>query len=1372
MARAWGIRAMKSWAAQAVQLFVLFAGTCVSAAGTDDATLDSALIQTSGRPSVAAGRFYGYRTATEGPGETAFADAQALARAEGVPLVIVWSNKGCAHCAAFARELNANAAAVTNWLTETRAVFAYFKDVGGTYGPTADSPRACREAYAFAAQTCKAQPSWPLFAFWHERADGTAVTWGGALDTTGATRTFAKLKSAFAAWAEANDVFYKGGRFAATGTGSDRYEAEAATPAVAVELVRDAVDAARAATNTLDVIWPADVLPTGASEAGVLRDGALGNGVLRDGAASPSEYTVVWQPGETARRVVVDLAQATRQRFPVGESLALILRDAQGGIVASNAVHFVADEISAGCPLWKTDRTAETLDFGEWTADYETALAKAAASAEDAYVLVSVQGSLWCPDCMNTEANFLDLEDDTRANRFRAWAKANRIALVAVDIPNYNGPSVTNRARATLFTREASAAGDGTWRSGRAYLSRKAISDTDAEATLVESHRLVSSNTAQGGFHRPEDRNAYRTGVPIFVLVRKDGTVAGRFTRFASVSPREADRVHFNAYVRRIVELVALDREKAEIENNHWSTTTETLPAGASAQGTLCSADASDAFRIAGAAKGAQMHLALIGPADGVARRTTLSVLSASDGAARTLATAAGDMASLSLDVTLDAAEAWYVVVGHDDEAAGFQTTAPGSTVAAYALRCDLVLRADDAEQTVAPPNGTALLRVERGAIYRIVGAAIPIDGLANVGGDLYRASADGVARLALDEGHSEIAYQRWRPGAIAFASSAERAIEYAGTGTVSVVRTGGASGEARVTVRRAAGEDDGGRVAWTDRTLVWADGESGVRTAGFAIRADEIAQGETTLSLHLESAANSLATLDAPTNCVVTVVDTDAPCLERLSYDLDASGNVACAIPLRTINVRDGDVSVRIARAAGSGTLPSGLKIRYDEASGEAVLEGVPTRPGTYAFTCVVSAKRDGQTTMGFETAFRVVVRDPAETNPFLVVKRPNQKLPLEAEENGLVRVVGYVDFAVTANGRISARCTGMGTRRPSFAGNWQGLGDDGTARTTLVASGGETLDVSMDADGRVALTVSAFERGVLSDAHELTAAAEWPATDDASRLAPFKGLYNVALEAPSVDEPNGYVALRMTGAGAMRTGTVRYAGVLPDGSTVSGSTTLGRVDADGAVAHLFARTSRSIMGAILRIDSHGTDNWESAEGVPGEDRLVRELVNAERGTAAYVQSRKTEDGPAFYGVYGSYFEAKVSPLRFEAFYDDAARFDAGYALEFAADAAPAFTPPLGRIEARTATFALSPRPAGLSFAYSRQTGVFCGNVRVKFANGRTATGRYRGLVVPGWVLPCECGLVAPEKPFGTGVMILKGETFPVVLRRNPMAE
>lgn len=1337
----------KGWATHVARLFFLSAAVWGGAlCGADTGVhLDADLIQTTGTPALGTGRFYGYRTAKEGPGATAFAQARDLARDAGVPLVLVWGEASCAHCAAFTAELNRRKDEVSAWLGATRAVFAYFKDDTGGGAPT--GRHVTYAAYAFATGTCHAQATWPLFAFWHVRPDGTAVTWGGAYDTTGATRTFDALRRAYDRWTEANGIGGgHGGRFAATGTGSDRYEAQADTPFVEVELVRDAADVPYAATNRLAAAWP-------------------------DGARAADEE-VAWAPGEAARRVTVDLSRAAGAAFPVGERIALVLADARGATVATNAIHCVADEISAGCPLWKTERTVETLDFGEWTADCDTATNKVAAAVGDAYTLVSVQGSLWCPDCERTEANFLDLRDAAGENRFRAWAKARQIALVAADIPNYNGPDVTNRTRATLFSREAYTAADGTGRSGRAYLSRKAISDAEAQAELERLHRLAVANTAQGGFHRPEDRNVNRTGVPIFVLVRKDGTVAGRFTRFAAVSPTEADRGNFDAYVRRIEELIDGARDAAEIENNHWSSTPLRLAAGAAAAGSLCQSDAADVYRLAGVAEGARVRLSLAGPADGAARRATLTVTAIAGGAATTVATAAGDLAHLALDAPLGAADAWFAEVAHADEAEGFAAAASGATAAAYALSCDIVLVPSAAARTVAPPGGTALLRVEAGRLYRLVGIAAPEGNLAAVPGAdaLYRAAASGDVRLDLADGAEMIAYQLWEPGRIRFASAAERVIEYAGTGTVAVVRTGGASGEARVTVRRAAGEDDGGRTVWEDQTLVWADGESGTRHAGFAVRADETPQGETALTLRLEAAADAVAELDAPTVCTVTVVDTDAPCLERLAYDVEARAGFSAEIPLNLINVREGDTAIRIAKVRGSAALPAGLRVRYDASRGAAVIDGVPTRPGTYVFTCTATARRDGGAATGFETTVRIVVRDSSEQNAFLGVRRPTQRLDLEAEVDGARCAAGYLDFAATAGGRLSAHATGAGTRRPTFAGNWQRQDADGTARATLAARSGETLDVAMDAAGRVCV-VLAVPAGADAFAGERTAAADWP-TADAARFAPFKGQYNVALEAAEAGGANGYLALRMTATGAVKAGRVLYAGVLPDGSTVSGTATLGDVTADDAALHVFARASRNVLGAILRIDADGARKWASADVVAGEDRLARELVTAAPGAAAYVLPRADADGMTFHGVYGAYFEPGVSPLRLDAFYDDATRFAPGglYALVFGAPEAG--EAPDGDVAARAATFACA-RTAGLSFAYSRQTGAFRGRVRVTGADGRTATGTYRGLVVPGWVLPCECGIVAPEKPFGAGVLLLRGRggasaALPVTLDRQ----
>lgn len=1332
---------VKGWATHVARLFVLSAAVAAGGA-LSGADLDAALIQTAGKPALGTGRFYGYRTATEGPGATAFADARDLARAAGAPLVLVWGDKSCAHCAAFTAELNRWKDEVAAWLGMTRAVFAYFKDDTGGPDPTPASPyRACYEAWAFAKGTCRAQPTWPLFAFWYARPDGTVVTWGSADDWTGATRTFDNLRAAYAAWTEENGIGnVHGGRFAATGTGTDRYEAQASTPFVEVELVRDGVDVAYAATNRLEAVWPAGVLPEG---------------------EAPEAVEVAWAPGEAERRVAVDLAQGTRTAFPVGGQIALRLLDADGAVAETNAVHFVADEVSARCPLWKTERTVETLDFGEWTADYDAATNKVAQTDGAAYTLVNVQGSLWCPDCVRTEANFLDLADETGLNRFCAWAKARQIALVAADIPHFNGPDVTNRTRATLFTREAYMAADGSGRSGRAYLSRKAISDEDAQAALAAFHRLASANTAQGGFHRPEDRDANRTGVPIFVLVRKDGTVAGRFTRFAAVSPTEADRGHFGAYVQRIEELIARDGEAAEIENNHWSSTPQRLAAGAAERGSLCQSDAADVFRLAGVAEGALVRLSLAGPSDGTARRATLAVTAVSGGAGQTVATTAGDMAGLALDVELAAADAWFATVGHDDEAEGFKAASAASTVVAYTLACDIVLVPGAAARTVVPPGGTALLRVAAGGRYRIAGIAPPTGNLEAVPGveGLYRASADGDVRLVLAEGHGEIAYQLWTPGRIRFASGVERVIEYAGTGTVAVVRTGGASGEARVTVRRAVGEDDGGRVAWADQELVWADGEDGRREVGFAVRADETPQGETALTLNLEAGAPCAADLGEPAACTVTVVDTDAPCLERLAYDVDALKGFATELPLRLINVRDGDTAIRISRVRGSAAPPAGMRIRYDAARGVAVLDGVPTRPGTYVFTCTVTARRDGAAATGFETTVRIVVRDPSEGNAFLGVRRPAQRIDLETDVEGVRCVAGYLDFAVTSAGRLSARYTGADARRrPSFAGNWQAQDADGAARAALVARTGETLDVAMDAAGGVAITLAVPDGGcVFAGAHILAARADWPGMD-AARHAPFKGQYNVALEAAEEGGAGGYLALKMATAAAVRKGRVQYAGVLPDGTAVSGTTTLGALASDGAEIAVFARAARNVLGAILHLDADGASKWESAEAVPGEDRLARELVTAAPGAAAYVLPRTVAGAgePSFYGVYGSYFEPRVSPLRLDAFFDDATRFAPGglYALAFGV---PEGTAPEGAVEARDTAFACA-RTAGLSFSYSRQTGAFRGAARVRGAAGRIVTGIYRGLVVPGWVLPCECGLVAPEKPFGTGVLLLRG--------------
>ena len=508
----------------------------LSASVAVGATLDASLIQTSGQPSVGGGKFYGYQTSSIGPGPNAFSNAFEKAISEGVPLVVIWSDTGCPHCDAFIAELNANKAAVANWLASREAVFAFFKDelevsTGASVRTEAyHSGKACWDAWNFAANTCGAKASWPLFAFYHK--GGVVRKWGTATDSSGSTRTWERFKSEYDNWIKMYGITaYQGGEFVASGTEFDRYEAEPATEYVDVELRRDT--ATSTYRNRLDVLRP--------GETDVW-----------------SSTNLVWTATETSKIVRVPLVRAEGEAFHEGE-MRLKLYDQNGRLKSTAPIVCRAPMKNSNTnPLWIGERNAEKLAWGEWTMDLDVATNKVAAFDGAAYTLVSVQGSQWCPDCGNAGRNFMDVEDEEGRNRLRVWAASNNVALVAIDIPNYNGATVADYATPSLLSRDAYAAAIArAWewpasgadavltnkllRSGRAYLSRKMVSAAEAEAVRIRNHFLVSTNTPFGGYHRPEDTNKSRTNVPIFVLLRKDGTVAARMIRFAFTSPMAAD---------------------------------------------------------------------------------------------------------------------------------------------------------------------------------------------------------------------------------------------------------------------------------------------------------------------------------------------------------------------------------------------------------------------------------------------------------------------------------------------------------------------------------------------------------------------------------------------------------------------------------------------------------------------------------------------------------------------------------------------------------------------------------------------------------------------------------------------------------------
>ena len=1260
-------------------------------------TPDASLVQTSGNPSVASGKFYGYQTATKGPGGDALEKAQALAAAERVPLVVIWSEEDCEHCNDFISQMNSAKADVASFLSTNRAVFTFFKaDTDDNSIPQPYyTPRVVYDAYRFARVTCGGGVPFPIFGFYFEKADGTTAT-GGTRYGTYDGRDWASFKKAYLDWLAQNDIRTDGlgASFAASGTAYDRYEAEATTEWVDVELVREEADAFGGVTNLLVAAWP---------------DGTVSTNVVE------------WSAGETVRDVRVEIPGGV---FVPDKAVALSLHGPDGFVYGTNAIHFVERENSNDNPLWIGERDAGTLAFGEWTMDLDVATNKVAAFEGSAYTLVSVQGSQWCPDCGNTDRNFMAVEDGDGNNRLRAWAAANNVALVAIDIPNYNGPTVTSYATPSLLSREAfdvAIARAREWpasgadpaltnkmlRSGRAYLSRNMVSDAAAEEVRVRNHFLVSTDTSFGGFHRPEDSNRNRTGVPIFVLLRKDGTVAARMTRFASVSPMAAEREKWDDYLGRFDEMLAIaSSEATEIENNHWTTTAETLTNGVPVEATISHCDAADWYELVGVQAGSTVRLHLSGEST---NEVTLAIAFANGSKLTTVKSAKGPLKGLSVTAELPVGERWFAGVTCANTAKGFAVDTHGPTLAAYTL-----------ESAVAPPDQDS--------------------------------------------------------GEIAFDSEALRVLEFSGTGVVQVVRRGGAFGASSVrVVLRSSDESVAGRVAWTDQVLSWRDGETGAQEVGFALVPNDVFEGEGAFTLGLEKLEGD-ATIWPDAGCAVTVVDTDAPCLEQPAYNVSAYATFATDARLALLNVRPGDTQVTISPTASSDALPAGLKVVYDKKTGEIVLSGIPKKAGTYTFVCTVSVRRNGKKLTGFETTISITVADPAETNPLVTVKRPAQQLPLFADDgDGVRRLVGSINVAVTSKGAISAKYAGTESKALSFSGNWQDMDGGGAAIATL-SSKGATLALTMDVEGRLSAALS-LPAGYSAVGGEFSAEAAWPQT---GIFDAFKGYYTVALPQAGVgvvtNVPTGgaILTLNMTSAASVKNGTVRFAGVLPDGTSVSGSTAIPHVaeipDYDlCAEVPVFVRTANNVLGAVLTVDADGAMKWDADDGfidAADNEWLKREIVRRADASEAYVLHREAAlSYETRHEAYGSYYVSGVSPAVLDSFYEAAAGYDPGapYALLFDASNAAASErygeiSVAGGLSVRVGAKTLSlDRTAGHSFSFSARTGVFRGSARILFGDGRTSTGTFSGVLAPGWVLPCACGLVAPERPFGSGTLCFR---------------
>lgn len=918
----------------------------------------------SGKQGVSIGATYATAGMQLEPGKwyTNFAVCKKFADDNGMPLLAVWGNHECVHC--WYTESSFTKDAFKTWLKENNAGQVILCFMAGGMGkdfPDQMHSSAYNWMWKGGGRTLS---QYPFVVMWWRKQNVNVRLTGeefcakisdpsdpnnpskiraiDKLSNTDATipariaNMTARLEAAFAGWTPAGQ--YAGGLFTGTETEGNRLEAEAGTTNVTFTLVRDEAAAKVATNHLLTVTGP-------------------------DGAVATN--TVVWQAGEAEQVLALDLAD-----YPAfdadGETLTLAVLDAGSEVQDTRTVTFVARANGAENPLWIGERTAETLAFGEWTMDFEAATNKAARADGEAYTLVAVSGALWCPDCANTERNFLDVADAEGENRFKAWAASNGVALVTVDVPNFKAGGafesptfLSRRAFATTLARmrEYPASGadaaltNAMLRSGLGYLTRKGVSDEAAAAALARNHALVRRG---GLLHSPIDTDDNRTGVPIFVLLRKDGTVAARLTRFAATSPMASAREQWGDLVKRFDEMLAVaasagaHADPAEFANDAPQGAVGFAANGGTAAGELSHADFRDVFRLDGVGGNALQKVTVTGT---TGARVTASFLALdADGkkvAVGTPVTGALTAEGFALEHTFTAAGTYYVeVAGADITDAAFAVESPTEmNFHPYALAGTVVLVPQETRATATAPTGSdqVVMRLEKGQKYRIqglkvdaVGDALTPDDPSDPYGLFFTAQAGGDVSLTCQNKEGTVTYSRWNPGKVGFTAAARTVKENVGSVVVAVARTEAASGRVELKISLDAeattlyDSDGKARFAFEDATLVWEEGEKGEKTVTIAVLDDMRFDGTGVVALTLEQVGGDGTPEVAGGAFALTVTDDDKQSAGKAAF----TGAEPYFARAKTVYVREGDTAtVKVGRVEASDG-PVTVRVRASPAT------------------------------------------------------------------------------------------------------------------------------------------------------------------------------------------------------------------------------------------------------------------------------------------------------------------------------------------------------------------------------------------------------------------------------------------------------
>ena len=1319
--------------------------------------LDPSLIKTEGDPEY--GRFYGYRTISEGPGGLAFAKLRQKAENEHVPLILICSQDKCNHCTGFADNMNAEKEALLEWMSRRNALFGFFKG-----NSKFTQPAASKQAHTFVIGLPRQGENlfYPLYGNYYKPENGdvrsACSTFARDTWTSGSYAAFTvsmvtnQIDLVLKSYLGADNIYrdpdpHPGDvDFASGMTATTRLEAMPSTTTVYIPFERHA-NLSTCATNRLQVTYP-------------------------DGTMFVTNF--VWEATEALKQrmdVPINVEGCVREE---GEIFELKLYDGVNTLNATNFIACVADEApSHHFPLWLGERTEETLSWGDWTFDFDVATNKvrlAAANGMAAYTLVVVGGGLWCPDCINCERQL------TGNPGFVEWARANKIALVVSDQPQ------NRTTKSSMMTHDVGSRGN----SGTYYLSRKGLS-------MAEGMDHFSTMTNRSYNLWKVIPTAVRVANPTFILFRPDGSIAGRLTESRIRDPgvpANSEEYDFSENMRRLAELLELVQDATE-EKNNWPATTP-LPAYTYGETNTCSlqvSDTADVFPFVGIRAGDTFRVRA--ETSRSAKSTPfvrlLTITNATTGAYSELPRLVdGDNvwrlkeaqinAGIYLEVAAfsEARYAKYYTEYNDNPTAmdvtfytetvppdvgviGFATNAVeftegsaeyielplermrGSTGKVRA-RVDL----DPAHTTAAagsyvwteadtnahivtwndfdygsPKNGikVKILNDSEWTGPRTIAFTLTL-----LNDDPDVAPADpGILSLAVNVTDDEIR----SPGRLEISATSPAAVQgmvvdvpAGGTLTLSVHRADGTLGE--ISTRFTVSRND--VVANVER-LVWhpdgvGDDPSGVKKVTFTLPALSAFAENPVFTISLAPEDGALA-VPGRSRITVRVVEAEKSAFDEIADLIEAIQNCVFS---QTLTLDDPRFGANAKVVVQSGELPKGLSAEWDADAGELTVSGVVRDAGTQKVTLWLESETTGETTL--PVCLNISARPLSAFSELLTVPHDYRSLPVICPTGNFGRVVGSLDMSVPLSGRMSAkyrRHNGSTVAIP-FTG-WDGTNASGQISATAVSKG-VSVTIATLTDNTFDITLDDPEFGEMAVTAQKS--VPWSYEDSAAAWA---GIYTVAcpyeelVSAGKTPLCTGGASLicRLT-SGAAASGRMNFAGTLPNGKSLSGSTLLYR-SGDAAMLPVFYGTPLECFGGCFRIRPNGL---RSTTVVNVAEEMPPFWEHIESGVEAFCTLQR-------YSGYGSWFDPTIDWTEKIGFL-----YYKKTSLPFSVSLDPEWL--VAGSVSGTASNELSFVDSGLLSPAAMQLDTSCGRLVGSFTVDGAAI-QYGGVLTPGWIEGCDCG-------------------------------